>query len=87
MLLIKSILSNAILIPQHIDSLSTDRHFDLICANLPYIPTEKLYNLPIYGREPTLALDGGADGLDPFRKLFKLGAGLDGFRWQDLARN
>jgi release factor glutamine methyltransferase len=47
-------------------------HLDLICANLPYIPTEKLHGLPVYGREPTLALDGGADGLDPFRKLFSL---------------
>ncbi|MBM3180824.1 MAG: peptide chain release factor N(5)-glutamine methyltransferase [Chloroflexi bacterium] len=45
--------------------------FDLICANLPYIPTETLQQLPIYGREPTLALDGGADGLDLYRRLFK----------------
>ena len=60
------------LLPHHIDSLSTDRHFDMICANLPYIPTRELYNLPVYGHEPTLALDGGPDGLDPFRKLFKL---------------
>ncbi|MEO5888456.1 MAG: peptide chain release factor N(5)-glutamine methyltransferase [Anaerolineales bacterium] len=42
---------------------------DLICANLPYIPSTKLHGLPIYNREPTLALDGGEDGLDPFRKL------------------
>lgn len=42
---------------------------DLICANLPYIPTETLYQLPIYGREPTLALDGGTDGLDLIRRL------------------
>ncbi len=48
------------------------RAFDLICANLPYIPTEKLHSLPVYGREPALALDGGPDGLDPFRKLFHL---------------
>lgn len=46
--------------------------FNLICANLPYIPTEKLQNLPVYGHEPTLALDGGPDGLTPFRKLFGL---------------
>ncbi len=46
--------------------------FDLLCANLPYIPTEKLHKLPVYRREPTLALDGGADGLAPFRKLFDL---------------
>ena len=31
-----------------------------------------MHQLPIYGREPTLALDGGADGLDIYRRLFKL---------------
>jgi release factor glutamine methyltransferase len=46
--------------------------FDLICSNPPYIPTETLHQLPIFGREPTLALDGGIDGLDIFRRLFKL---------------
>jgi release factor glutamine methyltransferase len=46
--------------------------FNLICANLPYIPTQTLYALPIYGREPTLALDGGVDGLDVYRRLLKL---------------
>ncbi len=46
--------------------------FDLLCANLPYIPTETLHTLPIYGSEPTLALDGGADGLDLYRRLLKL---------------
>lgn len=46
--------------------------FDLICANLPYIPTKTLHTLPIYGREPTLALDGGADGLELYRRLFEL---------------
>jgi release factor glutamine methyltransferase len=60
------------LLPQHVNNLSTDRHFDLICANPPYIPTETLHQLPIFGREPTLALDGGADGLDAYRRLFKL---------------
>ena len=52
--------------------LSNEIRFDLICANLPYIPTEKLHNLPIFGREPTLALDGGDDGLDLFRRLLAL---------------
>ena len=45
---------------------------DLLCANLPYIPTETMRGLAVHGREPTLALDGGLDGLDVFRKLFKL---------------
>jgi release factor glutamine methyltransferase len=60
------------LLPPHSNPLSTDQHFDLICANLPYIPTETLHGLPIFGREPTLALDGGDDGLDLFRKLMNI---------------
>lgn len=44
-------------------------HFDIICANLPYIPRETLENLEVFGKEPTLALDGGKDGLDLIRKL------------------
>jgi len=48
------------------------RAFDLICANLPYIPTKTLSRLPVFGREPTLALDGGKDGLDVFRKLLSI---------------
>jgi release factor glutamine methyltransferase len=46
--------------------------FDLICANLPYIPTQTLSRLPVFGREPTVALDGGADGLDLFRRLLNI---------------
>ena len=60
------------LLPSHIESLPTELHFDLICANLPYIPTKTLHNLPIFGREPTLALDGGMDGLDPIRRLLNI---------------
>ena len=43
--------------------------FDLIVANLPYIPTHTLHTLPVYQHEPALALDGGADGLVLVRKL------------------
>ena len=43
--------------------------FNLICANLPYIPTKTLESLEIYEREPTLALDGGPDGLSLIRRL------------------
>jgi release factor glutamine methyltransferase len=46
-----------------------ERSFHLIAANLPYIPTRTLAGLPIYGHEPSLALDGGADGLDLIRRL------------------
>jgi release factor glutamine methyltransferase len=51
---------------------SDPQPLDLICANLPYISTQTLHGLPVYGREPTLALDGGTDGLDIYRRLFKL---------------
>ncbi len=37
--------------------------FDLICANLPYIPSETLEELEVARFEPLLALDGGKDGL------------------------
>ena len=43
--------------------------FNMIVANLPYIPTETLHGLRVYGREPTIALDGGADGLRVIRRL------------------
>jgi release factor glutamine methyltransferase len=46
--------------------------FDLICANLPYIPSETLRSLLVYNREPDLALDGGADGLDLIRELLRM---------------
>jgi release factor glutamine methyltransferase len=60
------------LLPPHAELLATEFHFDLICANLPYIPTETLKNLPIFNREPTLALDGGMDGLDLVRRLLAI---------------
>lgn len=60
------------LLPAKPELFTTERHLDLICANLPYIPTETLYTLPVFGREPTLALDGGADGLELVRRLLKL---------------
>jgi release factor glutamine methyltransferase len=41
----------------------------LIIANLPYIPTGTLLSLAVYGKEPSLALDGGVDGLDLLRRL------------------
>ena len=44
---------------------------NLLLANLPYIPTETLKTLDVYTREPTLALDGGADGLNLIRRFLK----------------
>ena len=59
-------------LPQYSASVPMEKRFDLICANLPYIPTETLHQLPIYGREPTLALDGGQDGLDLIQRLLNV---------------
>jgi len=44
---------------------------DLIVANLPYIPTEKLRTLPVFTQEPVLALDGGEDGLVHIKEVLK----------------
>lgn len=41
----------------------------VICANLPYIPSETLKNLAVTDWEPSLALDGGQDGLVFIRRL------------------
>lgn len=45
---------------------------DLIVANLPYIPTARIATLqPEVQQEPSLALDGGPDGLDLVRRLLE----------------
>ncbi len=49
---------------------------DLLIANLPYIPTEKLKSLRVYNTEPRLALDGGADGLASIRGVLEKAPGI-----------
>lgn len=43
--------------------------FDLVMANLPYIPSGDVPPLAVSRYEPLLALDGGADGLVLIRRL------------------
>jgi release factor glutamine methyltransferase len=47
--------------------------FDLVLANLPYVPTGDVSRLApaVAGYEPHLALDGGPDGLDRYRDLLR----------------
>jgi release factor glutamine methyltransferase len=51
----------------------TDLNFDIICANLPYVPSAEVSANRF---EPRLALDGGTDGLDLIRRLLAQIAGL-----------
>ena len=46
-------------------------HFDLIVSNPPYIPSVEIATLDpeVRDHDPRLALDGGADGLDFYRRL------------------
>jgi release factor glutamine methyltransferase len=49
-----------------------DERLDLVVGNPPYIPTGEIEGLSReVRREPRLALDGGEDGLDCFRMLFR----------------
>ncbi len=56
-----------------------DGRFDLIVSNPPYIPSADIATLDeeVRNHDPHLALDGGADGLDPYRAILPhLGQGL-----------
>ena len=48
------------------------KRYDLIAANLPYIPTASVPAKPDpVGFEPRVATDGGPDGLEQYRKLLE----------------
>lgn len=52
-------------------ALDPARRFDLVVSNPPYIPTAEIATLApeVRDHDPRLALDGGADGLDFYRRL------------------
>jgi len=53
------------------EALGEDERFDLIVSNPPYVPRTDMDALPkeVADFEPGLALDGGPDGLDYFRRI------------------
>ncbi len=53
-------------------AIEVDGPIDLVVANLPYIPSAVLPQLPVAASfEPREALDGGSDGLDLVRRLLE----------------
>lgn len=54
------------------EAVPADRHYDLIIANPPYVPSASMATLPKeYAHEPSLALAAGDDGLDLVRHLLR----------------
>lgn len=53
------------------DALAVDERFDVIVANLPYVPHGQVDYLPRDSRlhEPAYTFDGGSDGLAPLRRV------------------
>jgi release factor glutamine methyltransferase len=66
---------NSVLHELHLHAFKRDllnrpyRHYDAVLANLPYVPTHWMTS-PSIKMEPQLAIDGGSDGLDHYRRLF-----------------
>lgn len=53
-------------------ALPGERRYDLILSNPPYVPSGEIEGLaPEVRKEPRLALDGGADGLDVVRRIVR----------------
>jgi release factor glutamine methyltransferase len=64
-----TLLRASVAIEKH-DLLDDKDRFDLVAANLPYVPTEHPINKAA-SYEPKIALFGGEDGLDLYRRLWK----------------
>jgi release factor glutamine methyltransferase len=61
----------AVLKGQYLSPVPNNRAIDLVVSNPPYIPSSDIEKLApeVSKHEPRMALDGGADGLDCYRKL------------------
>jgi release factor glutamine methyltransferase len=57
---------------------NTHKAYDVILANLPYVPDDWQINKAA-SKEPKLAIFGGKDGLDVYRRLFEQ---LSRFSWR-----
>lgn len=57
---------------------NTHKHYDVILANLPYVPTNFYVNQSAK-MEPRIAIAGGSDGLDIYRRMFEQ---LSHFNWR-----
>ena len=59
-----------------VEGLAAGRPFDLIVSNPPYIPTQEIAGMGrhVAEHDPYLALDGGADGLDPHKRILEAAA-------------
>ncbi len=66
-----------ILVSDILSSYPSNKTFDLIIANLPYIPSERIAYLDesVKDHEPHLALDGGPEGLKYIRQLIRQAEG------------
>ena len=60
------------------EQIKSDEKFDLIISNPPYIKTNDMDNLSLEVKkyDPKLALDGGKDGLEPYRIIAKEARGF-----------
>jgi release factor glutamine methyltransferase len=58
-----------------LSAVAAELKFNLIVSNPPYIPTNEIAALQpeVRDHDPVLALDGGADGLDFYRRLAREG--------------
>ncbi|MDE1149281.1 MAG: peptide chain release factor N(5)-glutamine methyltransferase [Azospirillaceae bacterium] len=69
---------SAFLVGSWVDALAVGTRFDAILSNPPYIPAADIEGLEPEVRtfDPRRALDGGADGLDPYRHLARVAGDL-----------